>query len=604
MLQQPFLSIKEKQFEWTDKLQETWDKVYDALITNVPFLHFPVKGVPIELATDASDFGIGAILFQQINGVVRYLSFHSRILKGAEANYSTPKKELLSIVYHIEYYRHWLAGRYFHLYTDNQAMAFALQVHKNEKRDRTVLGWLAKLSGYDFKTTFLPGRSNTLPDLLSRVQGMENVIKVGKIISTNSFPYYNAKDGNLEDTLDAVHSIGHFGANVMYHYMRDTLGLKIKDLKAKCDNYCKRCNICRKISKYTLGYLPVKKPELRMPGYMIHCDIMEMPKSKLGHTVILVVVDEFSKFVWLKPCTSKSAKNVAVHLLDIFTTYGFPSVLRSDRGKEYTNKLVENICSLGHIEHKFTVAYYHSGNGRVERQNRTARDTILKLVLDNKLDERDWYTVVPAVMLSMNARIHSTLKASPFQLLLGRDPFSCYVPVGAEKDGVFAESSIPDLEATKRMKEWKLFKTHVIKHIHDIKLREHDKKENKNNKNKKPRKKTQKLKLQVNDIVWWKIPNPKGKFQERNIGPFKIINGADANGLYEIAGKDGIPSLVTPLLYLSRGDPETSNEDLYCEELDPGFFEDQDSDDEEFSEVGIDDQRDESYEPPSKRKRS
>jgi hypothetical protein len=601
-LLQPFLIIKEKQFAWTDKLQAAWDKVYHTLVIKVPFLYFPVKGIPIEIATDASDFGIGAAVFQRVDGVIRYLSFHSRILKGAEANYSTPKKELLSIVYHIEYYRHWFAGRHFHLYTDNQAMSFALQVHKNEKRDRTMLGWLAKLSEYDFKTSFIAGRSNTLPDLLSRVQGINSAVKIGKIISTNSFPYFNSTESSIDETLEAVHSIGHFGANAMYDFIKNNLKLDINDLKNKCDKYCKRCDICRRISKYTLGYVPSKMPKLRMPGYLIHCDIMEMPKSKLGHTVILVAVDEFSKFVWLRPCTLKSAKHVAEHLLDIFTTYEFSSILRSDRGKEYTNKLVENICALGNIVHKFTIAYYHSGNGRVERQNRTVRDTILKLLLDNKLDDMDWHTIVPTVILSMNARVHSTLKASPMHLMFGRDPFNCYVPEGEEGDGTFTES-VTDLEATDRMKVfWTLFKTHVIENIHQIKLREHEKKNNKKNKNRK--KKPNKQQLKVGDIVWWKIPNPQGKFQERNLGPFKIIKGIDADGLYEIAGKDGNHSIITPLLYLSRGDQNLKNKDLYNEDLDPDYFEELDSEDEnEFSEVGVDDYRDESYQPLTKKKK-
>lgn len=53
------------------------------------------------LATDASDRGIGAILFQVVEGEVKYLGFNSRVLKPAELRYSTPKKELISILFHL-----------------------------------------------------------------------------------------------------------------------------------------------------------------------------------------------------------------------------------------------------------------------------------------------------------------------------------------------------------------------------------------------------------------------------------------------------------------------------------------------------------------------
>jgi hypothetical protein len=585
-LMEPLMELKGKSWNWNDVLEKSFIGVYDALVTNTPFLSFPEEGIPLELATDASDFGMGAALFQRVEGEIRYLGFHSKVLRGAEARYSTPKKELLSVMYHIEYYRYWLVGRHFKLYTDNQAMAYALQVHKNEKRDRTVLGWLARLSEYYFTTTHLPGRDNVLPDLLSRVQGLaeETVEASAKMLRTTSvFPFDNLNEATVEQALEAAHSIGHFGANVMYQHLANTLELEIPDLHAKCVDFCKRCKICRRVTKYTLGYSPPRKPIMRLPGEYLHCDVLHMPKSKLGYTAILVVVDDFSKFVWLRPVEAKGAKQVAHHLLDIFTTYGFPSTLRSDRGKEYTNKLVKYVCELGNVEHKFTIAHFHSGNGRVERQNRTIRDTILKLALSTCKTLKEWHTIVPAAMLAMNARVHRSLRASPFHLMFGRTPFSVNLPE-YEEDELMFDSDVDEDTIRTQKKFWEIFKKNVIENIHEIKFQDYRKSHY-------PHKKAS---FQIGDIVMWKIPNQSIKFQERNIGPFQI-DKIDADGLCHIVGKDGRHGIVSPPNFLVPAELN-EEEELYDEELDPEYFENEDEEeDDEFSEEGKDDLNDSSF---------
>lgn len=72
----------------------------------------PVPSVLIELATDANNSAIGATIFQRVEGRIRYLRFHSRILSKSELNYSVPKKELLSVIVHMNYYRHLQVKEY------------------------------------------------------------------------------------------------------------------------------------------------------------------------------------------------------------------------------------------------------------------------------------------------------------------------------------------------------------------------------------------------------------------------------------------------------------------------------------------------------------
>jgi hypothetical protein len=57
-------------------------------------LSFPDFNKPFEIHTDASDFQFGAVIMQECKPVV----FYSRKLNRAQRNYTTGKREMLSVV--------------------------------------------------------------------------------------------------------------------------------------------------------------------------------------------------------------------------------------------------------------------------------------------------------------------------------------------------------------------------------------------------------------------------------------------------------------------------------------------------------------------------
>lgn len=85
-----------------------------------------------------------------------------------EKNYSVVEKELLSLVWSIQYFIPYLYGRQFSIYTDHRPLRwlFSLKDPQNSK----FIRWRTKLQDYDFDIEYKKGKLNTNADALSRIE--------------------------------------------------------------------------------------------------------------------------------------------------------------------------------------------------------------------------------------------------------------------------------------------------------------------------------------------------------------------------------------------------------------------------------------------------
>ena len=121
---------------------------------------------PSSIATDASNVGIGAVLFQGTRDNPRYIVCVSRALSPSERNYSATKKELLGIIFALRKLKFYVAGRRFTVFTDHKALTHMFTQKKlNDMLER----WLDELLDFTFDVEHLPGIANVLPDCLSRL---------------------------------------------------------------------------------------------------------------------------------------------------------------------------------------------------------------------------------------------------------------------------------------------------------------------------------------------------------------------------------------------------------------------------------------------------
>ena len=131
---------------------------------------YPDFNLPFFITTDASNQGLGSVLYQTQGGVDRVISYASRTLSEAERNYHmhSGKLEFLGLKWAVtERFSDYL--RYCHhpfvVYTDNNPLTYVLTT---AKLNAVGMRWVNELADYEFTIKYRPGKSNVDADYLSR----------------------------------------------------------------------------------------------------------------------------------------------------------------------------------------------------------------------------------------------------------------------------------------------------------------------------------------------------------------------------------------------------------------------------------------------------
>ena len=161
------LTKKDVPFKWTDEGQKAFDNLQDELIGAGLVSHPQEGGGMFILDTDASGKTIGCVLSQVQDGKEKLIAYGSRALSRQERNYCVTDRELLAVRYFIEYYRQYLLGRKFLVWTDHQAIRWLFSL--KEPKDR-LARWLETLSRYQFWIEHRPGKKHGNADALSHHQ--------------------------------------------------------------------------------------------------------------------------------------------------------------------------------------------------------------------------------------------------------------------------------------------------------------------------------------------------------------------------------------------------------------------------------------------------
>ena len=136
------------------------------------------------------------------------------------------------------------------------------------------------------------------------------------------------------------------------------------------------------------------------------------PKNNREYRYILVVVDNFSKFGWTIPLKNKYAQSITDAFSQIIkTSKRKPNLLETDDGKEYVNKMFNEV-----LDNHFIKRYSRStalGAVFAERFNRTIRNFLKKPVFEK--GKADWLSELPSLIKQYNNTVHHSTKLTPIK---------------------------------------------------------------------------------------------------------------------------------------------------------------------------------------------
>ena len=155
--------------DWQQYHQQALNKLIDCL-SSPPLLAYPDFTLPFVLHTDASASGLGAVLYQEQDGIMRVIGYASRTLSAAERNYHlhSGKLEFLALKWAVcDHFRDFLYyAPSFTVFTDNNPLTYVLST---AKLNATGHRWVSELADFRFTVKYRPGKINVDADVLSRM---------------------------------------------------------------------------------------------------------------------------------------------------------------------------------------------------------------------------------------------------------------------------------------------------------------------------------------------------------------------------------------------------------------------------------------------------
>ena len=160
--------------ERTEECQIAFEKLKD-LCASTPILAYADYKKPFQLQTDASDLGLGAVLYQKDDeGHQRVIAYASRSSSHTECSYPAHKLEFLALKWAItDRFHEYLYGGQFDVYTDNNPLTYILT---SAKLNVTGLRWVASLANYDFRIFYKTSKTNVEADALSHIPRSEYIM--------------------------------------------------------------------------------------------------------------------------------------------------------------------------------------------------------------------------------------------------------------------------------------------------------------------------------------------------------------------------------------------------------------------------------------------
>ena len=343
--------------QWTPEAEASFHDIkYE--IANCPLLYFLDSTGQIFVQTDASDYGIGAYVFQRCSlpegGTEdRPIALISKALSGPQISWSTPEKEAYAIFYTLTTLSYLLRDVSFTIQTDHKNLTFL-----NMDGSSKVKRWKMEIQEYDFHVEHIGGVDNHIADTLSRLCyiGEEEVSAYRNAVEYDS----EVIPQKQRDIITTCHNsqVGHGGLERTLNKLHEAQH-NWDGMRRQTRQFIKQCPVCQNLNpiKISIKCHPFTTAAYE-PMACINIDtIGPLPEDADGNKHILVIIDCFTRFLELYPQRSTESTEAATQIINHAGRYGFPDTIRSDQGTQFVNERIENLKSILGSQSDLTIAY-------------------------------------------------------------------------------------------------------------------------------------------------------------------------------------------------------------------------------------------------------
>lgn len=462
------LTEKHRRFLWDDACQRSFDAI-KSLISNAQTLAPVDYSKPFVLATDASDVGIGAVLYQEN----RPISCFSKALTATEQRaWKALDKEWYAGVAAIKHFAPYLDGNEFVWQTDHEPLtqntAPAVAADRRGRRKR----WSDFISSHNIKPVYIPGREmDAKADALSRppfVTAATALVisplpqRTDWAVEQRKDPQLSAwmdaalsdkppadfqvgKDGVLlhiaprraseprEDTIaqvviphhrrhqvmDEQHSRIHCGALRMELTLRETVWWPnmLRDLS----DYKRGCVTCQRWTPVPDNHGPLESVTAEHPMDIVAFDLIgPLPVNTEGCDYVVVGVDYHTSFPFANMVKGKSTATVIKAITSVFDVFGVPRSVTTDGDQALNSAEMKAYLEeeLG-VSHYTTRAYNARGNGMAENMVKLIKHPLLKL---GGRGLHNWGAYLSHILLTLRTTVSTVKKLTPHFLMFGWNP--------------------------------------------------------------------------------------------------------------------------------------------------------------------------------------
>jgi transposase InsO family protein len=189
------------------------------------------------------------------------------------------------------------------------------------------------------------------------------------------------------------------------------------------EDFVRACPVCQRNKTEALSPAGLLQP-LAVPSAVwcdISMDFIEALPCVQGKTVILSVVDRFSKYAHFIPLAHPyTALSVARAFFDdIVRLHGLPQSIVSDRDPVFTSNFWKDIFRLSGVRLHMSSAFHPQSDGQTDVVNKVIAMYLRCMTGDRP---RQWLDWLPWAEYCYKTSYHSSLRETPFKVVYGRDP--------------------------------------------------------------------------------------------------------------------------------------------------------------------------------------